>query len=218
MQTWSRPCLVLGSAPNPHVPVLEGMDVICVNSSGYVARNLGLPTPSLTVLAGFKLVLPKLAEDREALRGLRTKTLLLIMKFRDWTAERAAEALAALDYRYDELVTISIPDRAEIIRSTTGRRLGGEDGRPAEGVSNGLFAACYVLHAHAPKVVFAGISVTRNGHEYSVQDRARVHIEPDKTAIACLLARGYPLFTSEHELSAAAGLPLIAAASVAHAD
>jgi hypothetical protein len=208
IERWSRPCLVLGSAPQPTLAYRSDMDLVCVNSSGYAARALDLPVPAVTVLGGYKLVVPRLEEDRQALRGLRTTTLLLITNFEPATLEEVLDALERLDYRYDRLMTVSVEERAEIVWTTTGERLAGEES-PRLKVTNGLFAACYACFAAAPQVVLAGISFARDGHHYSDQLRRRQQIEPDRAAVRALRARGYPLFTSEAELAADTGLPLV---------
>lgn len=209
MKPLSRSCLVLGSAPDPCVVFSDDMDLICVNSSGYVARALGLPRPALTVLGGFKLQVPNLEEDRQAMRGLRTKTLLLITNYAgDWTLDRARTSLDAFDYQYDELVAINADERAAIVQAVTGERLAGEDSEYRK-VTNGLFAACYAFHTHAPKVTLSGISFARAGHYYSDQNRPRQQIGADRDAVHALLARGYPLYTSEPELAGVTEIPLV---------
>lgn len=204
--TLPRPCVVLGSAPQPHVPS-GAFDVMCVNSSGYAARDLGLPEPAITVLAGFKLIYPNREEDRQALRGLRTKTLLLVDYLLPLSPAETAQLLADLDFRYERLETVDFHGRARVIESATGLPLA-SDAAPELRVSNGIFATCHALQLGAPAVIVSGFSLTLNGHFYSQRGRPRRHIGPDTTALQALRERGWPLYTTETDIADATGIPL----------
>lgn len=210
-----RPCLVLGSAPNPHLPTISNYDLICVNSSGLIAKELGLGKPKLTVMGGFKLVHPNLEEDRKVLHGLSTEYLILIRHTLPIPRVEAEKLLAALNYHYQQFLTVDFWDRACMIRKVTGKRLGGEDtpnasrqGTPNM-ASNGIFAACYALYHGAPEIILSGISLTKDGHYYSEQNRRRRHTSFDLTAIKSMVERGWPVKTSEPELAELTGLPLV---------
>jgi len=207
-QSNGRRYVVLGSSPVPHPAPLDGADLICVNSSGFVARDLGLPEPELTVLAGFKLIYPNRQEDRDALRGLKTKCLLLITYLLPISLEEAEELLEKLGYRYDELKTIDFADRAHVIRSVTGTGLGEADA-PENRISNGVFAACYALYHGASEVILSGISLTLDGHFYMTRTRPRRHITTDTEALIAMRTRGWPVKTSEADVSQATGIPLV---------
>ncbi len=210
-----RPCVVLGSSPNPRLARLRDFDLVCVNSSGCVARDMGLPQPALTVLGGFKLVKASKEEDRQAMRGLRTAYLLLVRYERPLAETR--QSLERLDYEYDKLVTIGDRHREHLIRKvTTCKPISSysaltipptRDQAPWN-VSNGIFAVCFALANGAPEVILTGISLTLNGHYYSARDRRRKHRTQDRAALIALRERGWPVKTSEPDLSGLTGLPL----------
>jgi hypothetical protein len=208
-----HPCVVLGSAPDPSVPP-GPYHLICVNSSGYAARALGLPEPDVTVLAGFKLIHPNREEDRQALRGLRTRTLLLVTYLLPVPLAEAERMLAELDFRYERLETVDFDGRARVIEGVTGSPLGSE-AAPESRVSNGIFAACYALQAGAPCVVLCGISLTSGGHFYSDRGRPRRHIASDTAALVALQARGWPVQTTDAGMARATGMPLFPATTPA---
>ncbi len=197
-----RSCVVLGSSPSPHLASLHDFDLVCVNSSGRVALALRLPQPILTVLGGFKLVKSRYLEDREAMRGLRTRSLLVIRTLRPLPVDEARRVLEGLDYRYEALKTISHAFREHMVRKITGTSV-------VKQPSTGIFAVCYALASGAPEVILSGISLTLNGHYYSDRNRSRMHLEEDTAALIALRERGWPVKTSEPDLSRLTGVPLI---------
>jgi hypothetical protein len=199
-----RTCLVLGSSPDPHIVALQNFDLICVNCSGYIAKDFGLPDPKVTLLGAFKLVVPKNEVDRRILKSLRTDSLVLIKHRLPVTPKLAKSLLAMLDYSYDAFLKIGFWDRAYMIQKVTGQRFE---------VSNGVFAACYALYNGAPEIVLAGISLTKDGHYYSEQNRNRLHIPIDLAALKAMVERGWKVKTTEPELAELTGIPLFTSAT-----
>lgn len=207
---WNLPCLVLGSAPNPQLPrrSLDGIHLLCVNSSGWSAKQRGLPIPRLTVLGGFKLTKPDREIDRQALRGLRTQQLLLLTHLLKLTLAEAKEKLAQLDYQYVNMKTMNYARRARMIEAVTGEKLGRGDNETSK-ISNGLFTACLALYEGAPEVILSGISLTSDELSYAQIKGRRRHILPDKEALIAMRDRQLPIKTSEPELAKITGIELV---------
>ncbi|WFU86296.1 hypothetical protein QA644_14250 [Rhizobium sp. CC1099] len=75
-------------------------------------------------------------------------------------------------------------------------------------VTNGVAAVCYALFMGAPSVTLAGFSVTKMGHSYNDKGKLRRQIAEDTFVLTQLRNRGN-VFTTEGELSAQIGLPLV---------
>ena len=202
------PWLILGSAPNPQLPSgqLNKMNLVCVNGSGWSAKQLGLLTPELTVMGGSILTKPSAEASREAIKSLKTRKLLLIEY--EVTLAEAREILIRLDYQYEELQVIRYKRRAGIIKAATGKNLGYGHNDKSK-ISNGLFAACFSLYQGAPEVILSGISLNSNGHNYSNTLQIRSHVVPDKEAIIAMYRRQLPIRTSEPELAELIGIDLV---------
>lgn len=195
-----RTCLLLGSAPDPHIPKLENFDLLCINCSGVVAKEFGLQDPKVTLMGAFKLVVPKNEVDRRILKGLRTENLVLIRHRLPVSTELATQLLVMLDYSYGKLLRLGFWDRAHIIEKITGEKLL---------VSNGVFAACYAFYVGAPELILAGFSLTQDGHYYCDQNRRRYHADPDLAALKAMKERGWNIKTTEPELSELTSIPLL---------
>jgi len=179
---------------------MDNFDLICVNSSGFVAKELGLPDPKVTLLGAFKLVVPKNEEDRRALHGLRTEYLILIRHRLPVSRLLAESLLGMLHYHYKQFLTVGFWDRSYMIQKVTGKDLR---------VSNGIFAACYALYNGAPEIILSGFSLTMHGHYYSDQNRRRKCGNADLAALSAMRERGWAVKTSEPELAELTGLPLV---------
>ncbi len=208
-----RPCLVLGSAPEPTLPenLRKKTTLVCVNGSGWSAKQAGWGSPSLTVMLGSLLTADHTVRDREALRGLDTDTLTLIHSWprgRSLSEIQTKRRLKELGYSCNRLVAISKRKRNKVLRRMIGHRIDGpgSDDRP----SNGVLAACLALWRGSPEVVLAGFSLRQDGHSYDSQSvRKRHHRAADREAIASLLTRGFSVSATEPELASALGLKLI---------
>jgi hypothetical protein len=202
------PHLVLGSAPNPGLPTkpFDSLALVCVNGSGWSAKQLALPTPDLTVMSGGTLILPQEAKTRECLRGLKTKTLLVITVGVQPT--QATQILSELDYTYERIEYMNYDERARVIKAVTAKNLGRGD-RETNKISNGLFAACLAFYRGAPEVILAGISLSSDGRAYSTSLDRRFHVKPDGAAISAMHQRKLRLHTSEPDLAQICGIDLV---------
>ena len=194
--------LVLGSAPQPIIP-REGKwsQVICVNSSGWAARQLGLKTPDLTILGSFKF-LPHRQEDLCVLKGLETDSLMLIHHSYAPTVSEIEDTLDKLCYRYRNIEVISVDERAVIISRATGYQFHDRGLK----ISNGVFAVCVALQEKDSKVVIAGISLEKDGHSHNSGNRPRGHRLADRTALWVMRRKGCILRTTEEDLTRLTGI------------
>ena len=194
--------LVLGSAPQPVIP-REGRwrQVICVNSSGWMARKLGLKTHDLTILGSFKF-LPHRKGDLLALEGLETDSLMLIHHSYAPTVSEIEDTLGKLSYRYRNIEVISVDQRASIISSATGYQFHDQGLK----VSNGVFAVCVALQEKDNKVVIAGISLEKDGHSHGSGNRVRGHRLADRTALWVMRHKCCNLWTTEEDLTRLTGI------------
>src|SRR5215510_10884921 len=115
------PHLVLGSAPNPCLPTkrFDSFTLVCVNGSGWPAKQLGLPIPDLTIMSGGTLTLPQEEKTRACLRGLRTKNLLVLTVGVE--PLQAKNILRELDYAYEQNAYMNYDKRARVIKAVTAR-------------------------------------------------------------------------------------------------
>ena len=205
------PGLILGSAPDPHLPKikLDKVNLICVNSSGWSARRLGLQIPDLTVLLRHKLLAQDTREDLKAMKSLKTHKLLVVPHASLIKFSKIKDVLTQLDYQYNEI--INCKDKVHVIKAITGENLGEGDPHVTK-VSNGLFAVCLALFYGAPEVIMTGFSLTASGHNYYAErdkHRPRQHILPDKKAILAMRDRGLKIKTSEPDLARETGIELV---------
>jgi hypothetical protein len=132
------PCLVLGSAPDPILPVGYGAHwtFVSVNAAQAGAARAGIDRiPDLTVMSGQMLgKKPENLAGQKALRDARTTQLLLVE--RGVSAREARPALRALNYQYGALRTMDHWQRAGLTYRLLGehprdgiRRIKDLDGR-----------------------------------------------------------------------------------------
>ena len=200
--------LIFGSAPEPTPPAggAAGKVLVCINSSGYTARQLGLPQPDFTVFCFYRLFAEDKRLDLEVLRGLRTGWLLLAPAADDVTRTKIERVLAGVDYGYERITNFQ--HRDHVVRAATGMTFDRGDPDTTK-MSNGICAACLALYEGAAEVILTGISLRRDGHSYTSRVTRRKHIAPDRLAIEAMLARGAPVKTLEPELAADTGLELV---------
>lgn len=209
---WISPgarCVVLGSAPDPQLPAggVKDRCIVCVNAAGWAAKSLGLPDPDVTVLGGFKLSKPDRGDDRRALQGLRTGSLLMTTARLDMSLRRAERVLDELDFAYDRWATIDPAGVARIVEAATGRPLA--TGKRDERVSHGVFAVCLAFHLGASEVILSGFSLTTGRLSHTDMLRPRQHIPADHEAIVALRDLGRLVRTSEPELARLTGIDLV---------
>lgn len=120
------PWVVLGSAPNPTLPDVSWDDakLVCVNASGWTAKNLGLPIPYLTVMTGSSVTKNNEFTNAacKALSGLSTHELVVI----EFGAKLpyVRKRLAAIDYHYESVAAMSRDGYADIVLEVIGEDLG----------------------------------------------------------------------------------------------
>src|SRR5262249_27848870 len=202
------PHLVLGSAPNPCLPTkrFDSLALVCVNGSGWPAKQLGLPIPDLTVMSGGTLTLPPEERTRKRRPGRETKHLLVLTVGVEPT--QAQKILRDLNYTYDQIAYMNYDQRARVIKAVTAKNLG-RGNKETSKVSNGLFAACLAFYRGAPEVILAGISLSSDGRAYSTGLDKRYHVKPDGDAIHALHQRKLRLYTSEPNLAQLCGIELV---------
>ena len=206
-ELWNKPCIVIGSAPNPTPPksIPEDAVLICINMSGWSAKRMGLRSPDITILAGNKLTLEERAAERTLLAGLKTKEVLYVHKKIYVPLEKAKKILKDLEYSYEKFTLIEKKKHA-IIEDVLGTKL---DKTYDAKVSNGVFAVCYALYMGASEVILSGISLASTGHNYDVPHRDNLHIHGDGDAFKLLIEKGYLLKTTEAALAKETGMELV---------
>jgi hypothetical protein len=234
-----RTLLVLGSKPDPVLPVLAANDAVaCANASGRSAAQHGLPSPEYTVISA--VVTAGGAATRHnlrALRGLRTGTLHLLPRHqrtggvlrRGWRRLRDFRMqplwfklrLRAAGYGWERCEVRPLADWHALVL-----RLCGDDAVLREQLarkqpSTGVFAVARGLADGAfDRVVVAGISFELT-HAYGanpeIEERgtaASKHADTDVVVLRLLARRGN-LFTTEPVVAARAGVPLLGEAPAA---
>lgn len=205
---FERPTLVLGSAPNPSLPVgwSRADPLVTINAAQVSAEALGLGDPTLTVLS--VTVLGTSVNSGEVLRvlaGRRTGNLLAVSHPDEWA--RDGGKLDDIGYRAGRVFRVTTRRRGRVVLDATGEDAGRGDPNDVK-VSNGVYAVCQVLALGAPQVVVAGFSLS-GGHSYNALGRGRLHVGPDARAFASLAAR-WPqrLFAASDAVATDLQLPL----------
>ncbi|MBP0614965.1 hypothetical protein [Jiella mangrovi] len=192
-----KPWLVLGSAPDPTVPteLLGSHARIDVNNAGRTAQTMGLGRADLTVRAKKK--------SWEEHPHTDTRLLLWIH-----TVPGPLLPLLLIGKPYDHIGKVRPlrrRDREQIVLEVSGISLEsiGDLGK----VTNGVAIACYGLLLGVPKVVLAGVSLSKVGHSYDQLGRRRRQVQEDR-AVLTALAGNPRLATSEADLAADVGISL----------
>jgi hypothetical protein len=190
-----RPTLVLGSAPNPHVPPdydPATWSLVCINASGRIAEQLDLGTPAITIMAsGFLTAANDISvEARQLVSGLRTETLIIRFAGSD-PFKRLRRALSvrlrlmSMDYRFERLVFIS-PAVWRPILSSFREMLDSQGSGNTENVSTGVFGCVMALDLDALTLAVSGIDPASSGHAYNNLDRTRHHVFADEWMLKLL--------------------------------
>lgn len=201
------PVVVVGSAPHQTMP--KGFDdhygVVTVNGSQGVVETWGRIKPSVTIMTGKQLDGENInaVSVRQVLAGKSTGILYVL--WRGEMAELAAK-LAAISYYYDQLFLLKNSERMEMHYRLLGK-LNLERTRD-ERFSNGLTGVLYALSNGAPSVILSGISPHSTRHVYNSANLTRQHSATDATVLRALVARGYPIFTADQDVSDKIGVPL----------
>ncbi|WP_438270201.1 hypothetical protein [Rhizobium mongolense] len=193
-----QPWLILGSAPSPTIPadLIGHCARVDVNNSGKTAAALGLPPADLT----FR----KRKKSWDEHPHVRTRGLLWLHTKPLWFMR--LRLLLMPQVQYQSLMRATKDEREAIVTAVSGGLPPGvgELGK----VTNGVAAVCYALFMGAPSVTLAGFSVTKMGHSYNDRGKLRRQIAEDTFVLTQLRNRGN-VFTTEGELSAQIGLPLV---------
>ena len=90
--------------------------------------------------------------------------------------------------------------------SATPRLFVGKMKRP----SNGIALICYALLFKVPQIIVSGMSLTDDGHTNPDRKKfQRLHKEEDQACFAYFARHFLAVWTSEPELAALTGLPLL---------
>lgn len=192
-----RPWLIFGAAPDPTLPanIDPGTVLLCLNNAGATAAKLGLPPADITMRAWKK--------EWESVRGIKMP-LMLWLTDKSW--RRVTYERLWLPRQVKKVRPLMRSERAAINDHVLGTEIAevGIERKP----SNGIFAIAYAIFLDVPKITFCGISTQKTGHSYNAADAPRRHIDEDLYALQHI-ARAYPhVYTSEPDMSEAAGLPL----------
>ncbi len=194
----NRPWLILGSAPDPTIPpeIAATHARIDINNAGRTAAAMGLGRADLTVRAKKKSWEEHRHVDTRGLIWLHSKPAFLLKLF-------------LLTKPYDHIgsvIELSRPDRDAIVTYVAGTSVQsiGDLGK----VTNGIAAACYGLLLGVPRIVLAGISLSKVGHSYDDLGRRRRQVDEDAFILDCL--KDDPrLFTTEADLASDTGIQLL---------
>ncbi|BDA84819.1 hypothetical protein Sa4125_23610 [Aureimonas sp. SA4125] len=192
-----QPWLIFGSAPEPTVPdaLREGYARIDINNAGRSAALLGLGCADLTIRAKKK--------SWQEHPHLDTRGLLWIH-----TAPEIFLRMLLLPKPYDHIGCIAAlrrRDREAVVTHVSGASVEaiGDLGK----VTNGVAAICYGLLLGVPKIVVAGVSLSKVGHSYD--DLGRVRRQTDEDSFILDRLKDHPrLFTTEADLARDSGLRL----------
>ncbi len=193
----NRPWLILGSAPDPTVPMelVNSHARIDINNAGKTAAAMGLKRADLTFRTKKKSWDEHSHVDTRGLIWLHAQPAFILR-------------LRLLNKPYDhigKIVGLSRIDRDAIVVHVAGTSVKsiGDVGK----VTNGIAAACLGLLLGVPIVVLAGISLSNVGHSYDQLDRPRRQVGEDAFILERL--RSLPeLWTTEKDLASEAGLKL----------
>ena len=199
------PCLVLGSAPKPSVPVGfdEAWTFMTVNASQSSVQHWKF-SPSFTIMSDQMFGdRPVNLEGKEAVKGRRTGRLILIK--RGYPVSETIKKLQALNYRYDELIVIGHWERSHIAHKVLGGYV--VIGMGEQKISTGIFAAIMASFLGAAPVILSGFSFSAHGHAYNEFQRKRSHIHIDQAALFIAQKKGLPFYAADAEFSFESGLP-----------
>lgn len=176
--------LVLGSAPGARIPAdIDSYFVIAANAA--IAQFPDL-VPDVLFLNAVTLKTDKGIgpESRNALRARSAKKVVVIDNQAPGFAVRAVINLGLV---YDEIEFITKFKRVEICEQATGLTYEGFAGGDVV-PSTGVTALCYALSLSSG-VTISGIDVESDGHNYSVGNHKREHVEIDKKTLKAIAGK-----------------------------
>jgi len=192
--------LVLGSGPNPIIP--DDYDpatwsLVTINASQASVPHL---TPDITLLGASTLRnKPANVEAKQALRGLRTGSLILF-KGRQMP-DRKRFRLLRIGYSYRQVTFLRLSERARWNQEVMGID-------PSIRPSNGVSTAALCCWLGARTIVMTGFSLTKEGHAYNNKNRERAHVGDDRIALRRMIDLGLPVYTTQSDFAEESGLAL----------
>lgn len=204
-----KTCLAIGSAPGATCPPLSDVEAtICVNGSGWTARQFGIGSPELTVVSSRLTKADNMVRKitQTVWEGLHTKQLLLIdSENADLDIENALRVISSFGLQFDVFGSIDPIYRAAIVGDVCGEELG--KGKPKERVSNGVFAVCIPIWAGASRVILSGFS-NQGDHAYISHKTTRGHLVADTRFFELAGSLSVPLETTAPALAERFNIPL----------
>jgi hypothetical protein len=194
-----RRCIVMGSAPNPMVPPLDGAFSICVNGSVFSAYKHWGTAPDLTYLNG------AIFNDDDSYANATLEVIsgkdigdAIIARH---TFDLALDMMVKADMTFGEAFPVSKYDKRLILGEAAGYSIIGRYPFEAN-VSNGIFMAALALWLGAPEVLLVGFSFNSQ-HAYSTGEELskRGHIREDALFLKHAVKAGMPLKTSSREIA-----------------
>lgn len=189
--------LVLGSSPCLQLPDMsqDNWEIVSVNASGIVAREKGLPDPTVAVFAVSSLLknTPHIRVIQEKIAGLRGRFVFVRMLSggllkRSIRIMRSVRVLRRLNYTFGSASSMS-PILWEGIALDV---LGEDNYHLSRNMSTGVFCILLALYAKAKKVSVSGIDPASTGHQYSSRGFERQHSNSDSRMLA-FLVENYPV-------------------------
>lgn len=202
-----RTTIVIGSAPDPVVPVVQNACHFCVNGSVHSADKYFQVAPDVTFLNG--AIFHDADSYAEATVGaLRGKSLGTVLVSRN-AFHCCAAVLEEMGASAKKCYSVSKYDKRLIIGQALGHSLWGT--YPIEAnISNGMFMAVVALWAGATDVILVGFSFNSR-HEYSKQNQqlsVRGHLREDCKFLEHIVASQLPFATTAKEIHQKFGLTL----------
>ncbi|MGH6862324.1 MAG: membrane-anchored protein, partial [Phyllobacterium sp.] len=109
-------------------------------------------------------------------------------------------------YTYENVQIVNRYERMALLEKVSGLKMLELDKHSK--CSNGVIAVLFALHNGATAVIITGINPNSGGHIYNNANLSRFHVKTDSEMLKILLAKRYPVFTTDAEVSAAIGIPL----------
>lgn len=190
---YSRNVLVLGSSPSLKIPeeFNNNWSVISVNASGAVAREKGLPDPTVAVFAVSSLlkVTPHIRVIQEKIMGLRGHFVFVRMLGggllkRSVRFFRSVRKLRELNYEFDEASAMG----PKLWKEITLDVMGEDNYHLARNMSTGVFCIVLAIYAGAKEVAVSGINPSSIGHQYSSKGFERQHSNSDRRMLDFLVS------------------------------
>ena len=202
------PVLIVGSAPVSHMPTDfdETFRVITINGSQAVTKKWGIACPDITLMQQNQIegTTTNAVYVRRMLDCQRTGALYVLL----WHKGRRSleRKIKAFNYQYESLQIVNRYQRIALIEKVSGCKLFEQDKNYK--CSNGVIAILFALYNGATAVVITGINPNSSGHIYNDVNLSRFHVQTDKEVLITLLERGFPLYTTDPEVSESLGMPL----------